>query len=146
MSTVIRLWNLQQNATGTEIGSKNALDVNIANASPVPVTQGGDVLVTEFHNISSVNINGSAGAFVALGSGSALASDIVQIQVSYTAGQPLEFGIGASAGAAVRKFIINQGEGPTTLSVALSSGERLWVRSLSATGVTGGYITMNLIG
>ena len=105
-----------------------------------------DVLKAEFHNMTSVNINGSAGAFVAVGSGAAIGFSIQKIQLSYTSGEPLEFGIGASAGAAVRKFIVNQGDGPVALDLVLATTDKLWVKSLSATSVTSGYLTLNLMG
>lgn len=109
------------------------------------------VLETRFHDMSSVTINDSAGLFVEIGTpaGAAIASTIQRLQLSYTAGEPLCFRIGANAAAAAanpNKFIINQGEGPTTLDISLLAGDRLWVRSLSATAVNTGYITLNLIG
>lgn len=105
-----------------------------------------DVKTTEFHNITSANINGSAGAFVALGSGAALGYTIKSLQISYTAGEPLQFGVGASAGAAVKKWIINQGDGPVNLIISLSATDKLWVKSLSTTAVSAGYITVNFMG
>lgn len=145
-------WNLaasdgNRTWTGTRIGDKVAADVNIANSpsSPFPVLEDLDVLETRFHQGSVVNINGSAGAWVALGGGAALSNDIKQLQVTSTMGQPLEIGIGASAGAAQRKFILNRGDGPVLVKINLDDGEELWVRSLDA-AVTSGELTINLLG
>ena len=134
--------------TGTRNGVQVGADVNVINpsSSPIITLENLDVLETRFHQGSVVNINGSAGAWVAFGGGAALASAIKEIHITSTMGEPLEFGIGASAGAAARKLIVNRGEGPLVLKIDLDSGEELWVRSLTTTGVTSGEIVVNLLG
>lgn len=108
-----------------------------------------DIVVAEFHDMTANNINGSGGAFVAFGSGAPLSADVSRLEATYTAGEPLCFRVAASAGAAAsapNRFIFNQGDGPVILKVALKLGELLWVRSLSTSAVTGGYIAANLSG
>lgn len=147
-------WNLEDGSannktwTGTRNGTKVGADVNIINPSsaPIVVLEDLDILETRFHQGSVTNINGSAGAWVALGGGAALANDIKQIHMTTTMGEPLEIGVGASAGAAQRKFIVNRGEGPLVLKINLDSGDELWVRSLTTNGVTSGEIVVNLLG
>lgn len=131
---------------GASSGSPS--NVTIVGPSPLPVSvQGGlDVKKAEIHDISATNINASGGAFVALGSGAALGSIIQKLQLSYTAGEPLEFGVGASAGAATRKWVANQGEGPMLLDILLAAADKVWVRSLSLNAVSSGYITTNFLG
>lgn len=141
-------FNVRKTWTGTEVGDKVGADVNVINSasSPIVVLEELDVLETRFHQGSVTNINGSAGAFVALGGGAALSNDIKQIHITTTMGEPLEIGVGASAGAAQRKFIVNRGEGPLVLKINLDSGDELWVRSLTTSGVTSGEIVLNLLG
>ena len=146
-------WNLasatsgNKTWTGTQNGDKVGADVNVINPSsaPIIVLEDLDVLETRLHEGSVTTINASGGAWVALGGGAALANDIKSLQVTSTMGQPLEIGVGASAGAAQRKFILNRGDGPVSLKINLDSTEELWVRSLDA-AVTSGEITINLLG
>jgi hypothetical protein len=104
------------------------------------------VVVAEFHDAASVGINGSAGAWVALGSGAALGAAVKKIQMTQTVGEPLEFGTGANAGAATRKWVSNRGEGPQVFEVDIASGTKLWVRSLTTSAVAAGEITLNCLG
>lgn len=133
-------------AAGTPI---HAADVFVANTAltPIPIQAVSlNVLETRLQSMAAVAINGSSGAWVELGGALVLANVISRIQITLTAGQPLEIGIGANSAAVTRRFIINQGEGPLTLDCAFAAGAQLWVRSLSSTGVTTGYITLNLMG
>jgi hypothetical protein len=108
------------------------------------------VVSTKFHDISSVNINANSGAFVEVRAVGALPSDVTRINMSYTAAQPLQFRAAADAAAAAALssdlFVANQGDTIQDMSLQISAGAKLWVRSLSATAVTSGYITMNLLG
>ncbi len=113
---------------------------------PIPFIAGGDIKENRFHYAASQNINGSAGAWVALGSGAAIASTIKQIQYSSTLGLPVEIGVGANAGASVQKFVINQGGGPVVITDAQNVGDKLWIRSLSTSAITSGYLTVSLVG
>ena len=147
-------YNIMKTWTGRDLTVSpsspiHAADVFIANSGsfPIPITAAPyTVLETRLQDMAAVGINGSAGAWVELGGAAVLANAIAKIQLSYTAGQPLEIGTGATAGSVTRRFIINQGEGPLNLDLQLTAGSQLWVRSLSTTGVTSGYITLNLIG
>jgi hypothetical protein len=112
----------------------------------LPVIVSGDIKETRFHDAALVNINGSAGAWVALGSGAAITVTVKQIQFSSTIGDPLEIGVGSAAGNAVQKFIINQGGGPVVIADTQASGDKLWIRSLSSSATTSGYLTLNLVG
>lgn len=105
-----------------------------------------DILETRFHDASVTTVNGSGGVWVALGGGSALTHTIKRITVDNTTSEPLEFGTGATAGAAVRKFVVNRGEGPFQADCSLASGAFLWVRSLSTLSMTTEYIVVNLLG
>ena len=91
-------------------------------------------------------INNNAGAWVEFGGAVALASNILELAISFNVGEPLEIGVGPNAGAVTRVAVSNQGEGPTKLGCTLLSGQFVWIRSLSTTAVTSGYLTMNLLG
>lgn len=133
---------------GTSTGSPT--NVTIVGPNPLPVTLSGatglDIKKTYFHDIAAANINATSGSFVALGDGSAIGAAVSKLQMTATEGEPLQFAVGASAGAAVKRWISNQGEGPQNLDIALLSGDKLWVKSLSANAVMAGYITLNLVG
>jgi len=123
----------------------HAADVFIANSSadPIPVVitlPVLDVLQTVFNENSANTIDDVTWLELA-----DIVADISKLQLTFTAGQPLEFGVGPNSGSIVQKFIINQGEGPLTLDCVLSTGDKLWVSSLGS-DVTTGFLTMNLIG
>lgn len=123
----------------------HAADVFIANTSlnPVPVQLQLpvlDVLQTVFNSNAAANILNATWLEL-----DTISDDISKIQLTFTAGQPLEFGTGVDAMNVTQKFIINQGEGPLTLDCVLASGAKLWVKSLG-TDVSTGFLTMNLIG
>lgn len=107
-----------------------------------------DMLETRFHSAASVGINASSGAWVELGTPTpaALTHDIKAVELTQTIGEPLEIGTGANSGAVTRRFVTNRGEGPLSLVDIMSSGARLWVRSLTTTAVASGEITLNLLG
>lgn len=105
-------------------------------------------LETRYHDAAAVNINDNTGAFVAVGSGAAISNTIYEININCTLGEPLDFRLGADATAAAAnpsKWIMNRGAA-VTLKIKLVAGDKLWVRSLTTSGVTGGEITLNLMG
>lgn len=109
-----------------------------------------DVVKAETHDMSSVAINGSGGAFVAFGSGAALSAAVKALQITYTAGEPIAFRVAADAAAAAALsndlFVINQGDGPVMVKVKIAAGGKIWVRSKSTNSISSGYITANLQG
>lgn len=147
-------YNVMKTWTGRDLTTVSsnpihAADVFVANTNSSPVIveiATLTVLETRFHQGSVTNINGSAGAWVAFGGGAALANDTKKILLTSTMGEPLEFGVGASAGAAQRVFVINRGDGPISLELVLDSGDEIWVRSLTTSGVTSGELTMSILG
>lgn len=107
------------------------------------IANGGDVFETRYFDSSSTNINGSAGAFVAVGA--ALASSVGTVHVTTTIGEPLEFAIGPDCTSPARKWIVNRGEGPLVMGVSIVSGQTICVRSLSTIGASSGEIVLNLL-
>lgn len=105
---------------------------------------------TQMHSIASANINASSGAFVAFGDGTSTPANISQLQLSYTASEPLAFRIAATAllaaSASKDDWVLNQGDGPVNIYKAIPSGSFIWVRSKSSNSVTSGYISANMMG
>lgn len=99
---------------------------------------------TRFHDASIVTINSSAGAWVNLGGSTPLANNISKFSISANIAQPTEIGVGPSAGSVSRILLANQGEGPSNFGVNLLIGNILWIKSLTNTAVSSGYITVNL--
>lgn len=112
----------------------------------------GSIREARFHDTSVTNINGSAGAFIQVGTGAyaalAVSNVIANIKVNAAFGEPLVFRLGANAGAAAAAadlFLLNMGAAADFPAI-LAPGDRLWVRSLSANAVTSGYLILNLVG
>lgn len=154
MANTIWFPNIREVSTGTTVATSRCLDVSPKNTAGTPLyvsdvgSAGTSVLETRFHDAASTNINDSAGAFVEIETAAALASNITVLKVNSTIGEPLAFGAGADAGAAASNIIcvLNRGEGPSDFPVSLSTGDRIWVRSLTTTSVTSGELTVNLVG
>lgn len=110
---------------------------------------GKDVVHTEVHDCSSVNIQGSAGAFVALGTGAAMPQEIRSLRLSASFGNPFTIRVAADASgaaSAANRIVVNRGEDTFEITIKLASGEKLWVRSLTSTAVTSGFLTVNFVG
>ena len=103
---------LKRMASGTAIVvdavTKRCLDVFVRNDSTHPLYVSGvsglTVLETRFHDISSTNINGVAGAFVEIGTPAPadVANTILKMRVTCTFGTPVAIrkGVDATAAAA----------------------------------------------
>lgn len=138
-------------ATGTLVGTSRCLDVSVKSSVAAPVFVSvvpTAVKESRVHDAATTNINGSAGAWVAFGGGTALANTITSLQISGNIDQPFQIGTGANAGAVTSRVYVNAGGEPNlgVDSTIFIAGQFLWIRSLTTTGVTGGIITMNLLG
>lgn len=120
-------------------------DIEIAITAVFPT----NLLANDIHDASSANINGSGGAFVAFGSGITIPAGTKAVQVSSNLGQPVEISFAvnlAGAAASTQKIYLVAGGAPGTLPFIPGSNNLAFIKSLSATGVTSQYITMNFIG
>ena len=147
MKAQIYFANLKRAITGTTVGASNALDVNVVQ-SVVPGAAGLEVLETRFHDCSVTNIQAVGGSFVEIETAAALANTISKMKVSCTFGEPISIRKAANAGAAAAAAdiaLLNQGQS-ADFEVSLLAGDKLWVRSRTATLVNSGYLTVNLIG
>jgi len=149
MKAQIYFSNLKRAITGTTVGAKHALDVNVlATVSPGSAEV---VQETRYHDNSSVNIQNNAGTFVEIGTSPAAAAlgvAITKIKVNCTFGEPIVIRKGANAAAALAGSdlcLLNKGES-NEFPVSLIAGDRLWVRSKSGNAVVSGLLTLNLIG
>jgi hypothetical protein len=153
---MLLLWaqNLKKAITGTVIGSKRCIDVNVANTASVPVVfSSGYLLEYRHHDAASTSINGNGGLFVELGTdpvAAALSNTITQLKVANNSGKALVFSKGANAAAAAAAtplMVVVAGQiGEAVSSVSLSSGDKIWVRAAGTTGVTSGVIVAQLFG
>lgn len=147
MKAQIYFANLKRAITGTTVGSKQALDVNVVQ-SVVPGGSGQTVLETRYHDCAVDTINNNGGAFIEIETAAALANTIALMKISCTFGQPIVIRKAANAGAAAAAAdlaMVNKGQS-LDVPVNLVAGDRLWVRSMSTTAVSSGLLTLNLIG
>lgn len=147
------LWlpNLKKFLTGTTNGSKQCLDVHVANSITATI---GDKTQLEFRfqDASVTGINANSGAFVQVGDTNFAASDIAntitELRVRNQTGSALVFAAGANAAAAAAAspLLIVAAGGVDEITVALSSGDKIWVRALEASGVSTGKVLALLLG
>lgn len=142
------------NATGTVVGSKSCLDVNVANSVPIPIVQASyDWKEYRFMDPAVTNINASAGAFVEIGDTNHAAGDVAntieEVRVNWNGGNALVISSGADATAAALQanWIGVVGAGQTiAFGFDLASGDKIWVRALQNAAVTSGELLINLMG
>lgn len=148
------LWlvNLNDWATGSLSGGKNALDVNVTNTITTAV---GALAYKErrFHLPASKTINKRTGAWVQLDVNSDVAANTpanvantcTALEMNLNEGSALEIGVGANAGAVTA--IAAGGAGQTKITgVTLVSGDKIWVRALQDVDITTGEILVVLLG
>lgn len=110
-----------------------------------------DTLMTRKHDAFILNIPAAGGTPVEIrlddsNVGIALTAAVKAMEFSCTLPEPVEILVGASAGAAVRKFIASAGDSSVTVSCIIASGQHIYLRSLDANAVTAGVLTLNLLG
>ena len=149
----IWLRNLKKFATGTNVGGKYSLDVNVANS--ISASLGASAFKeARFHDPSVTQINKRTGSWVQLDSNSDaagstptnVANTCTSMMVNWNGGAALQIGKGANSGAVT---VIDQvGAGQTvTTGVTLASGDKLWVRAVRDTDVTAASeLTVKLLG
>lgn len=130
--------------TGTVIGQKECLDVNIANSistSAVSLSY----IEHRFHDASATNINASGGAWIQLEAAADISTAIAEMRINWNGGSALLIGKGASAGAVT--VIDAVGAGQTEgVGVALVAGDKVWVRALQNAAITAGELLVKFLG
>lgn len=148
----IWLANLKKFVTGTSVGGKYAIDVNVANSITASL---GSAAFKEarFHDASITGWNGVGGAWVQIDANSAVASatpanvanTCTSMKANWNGGTPVMIGKGANAGAVTQIAQLGAGESDT-VGVTLSSGDKLWVKSVESAAVTDGKLSLKLLG
>ncbi len=146
------LWviNLKQFITGTTVGGKYCLDVNVLNTVPVPVTPANYAFKEyRFHDVSLTNINASAGAFIQLVTAADIANTIAEMRVNWNGGAALIISKGADATAAAlaANILAVAGAGQTfIIGAVLVAGDKVWVRAQQNVAITSGELTVSFLG
>jgi hypothetical protein len=148
-----------KNATGTVVTDAGAvdhacLDTFVRNdaLNPLFVSSGvstANILAQDIHNATVTNINASGGAYVVFGAGITIPAGTTFVQISSTCGQPLEVTFAANIGAAAastKKVYLVQGGAPGTLAFIPGVDNLIFIKSLSLTAITSGYVAVNFIG
>lgn len=149
--TPLWLKNLKLFVTGTTVGSKNCMDVNVANTVAVPVTATFTELAFKehrLHDTSATNINASSGAFIQMDTIANIANTCTALRVRNHTGAPLVFAAGADATAAAAATplgVCHEG-GEEVFGVSLSSGNKLWVRAMRNVAINSGEVLAILVG
>lgn len=131
------------------LGATSLSGIPVTSTTGLPVLNGGSVKESRFHDAAVTNINDSGGAYVEVGGTTVLANTIIGVHVTTTIGEPLQFATTSAANCSSgisTLFKVNRGEGPLVLGVAIPTGNRLCVRSLTSSSVTSGEIVLNLAG
>lgn len=146
------LWlpSLKKWVTGTLVGGKYGLDINVINAAIPVVSAALTLLEYRYHRAADNTVNGSGGAFVQVASAADIANTITQMRVANNSGAPLAFSVGADATAAAAAApiaVVAAGQtSEAVFGVALAAGDKLWVRSLYTSNVTTGEFVVALLG
>jgi hypothetical protein len=130
-------WPTSSGASQAQIQA--AIDAALAAFFPT------DVVDQIYHAASVNNITTSFTEVGGAGNG-AIPAGTKKIQISSTIGQPLQFGIGANAGAAVAKFNIVAGGGPIEFPVQFVAADILCVLSLGTQPISTGNFVINFLG
>lgn len=150
----IWLKNLARWATGTAAGSKQCVDVNVANTVAVPVVP---TLYSykerRVHLPATTNIPGSGSSMIELDllsgttGGTALGNTISEIGINWNGDGILEFGVGANAAAAAAAIIATVGAGQTrSFGATLVATNKVWVRHVKATAISSGELVVVFTG
>jgi hypothetical protein len=146
--------NLAKWITGTTVGSKQCIDVNVANTVAVPVTPASYAYKERrFHLPASKTINKRTGVWVQLDANSDVAANtpadiantITEIRINWNGGSALEIGSGANSGAV--SVIASAGAGQTSaIGVSLASGDKVWVRAIQDVDIVTGELLCMFLG
>lgn len=164
MSNVIYFPNLKTAdvspiGTGTQVTAADAsvhacLDVFARNdvTNPLftsPVASTATILLQDIHDASATSVNGSAGAYKAFGAAITVPAGTTKVQLSSTMGEPVEISFASAigtAGASTKKVFLVPGGAPGYLEFVPGASNKIFIKSLSTTVITDGYICINLTG
>lgn len=109
-----------------------------------------NILAQDIHDATATNINANGGAFVAFGSAITIPASAKSIYLSSNLGEPVQVSLAANVGAAAAStqqvYLVQGGNPGASIPVTIGAGNKLFIRSLSATAITDGFITVNVVG
>lgn len=152
MKQPIWLPNLKRFLTGTTIGSSRALDVNVANTTPLPISPSElDLLEYRYMDFGVTGINVLSGAYVQIGDTGHAAADIAntitKAKVANNSGRPLLIGSGANAGAVTVFAVVAAGQtSEAVYAAALAAGDKVWIKSLDEVAGDSGVVLVTFYG
>lgn len=146
----LKTLNERPNATGTTIGVKTCLDVNVLNSVAVPVsTAQYSFQEYRYHDASATNINASSGAFIQVATAADIANTITELRINWHGGEPIVISSGADATAAALAAnylaVVHAGES-FQVGCSLASGAKIWVRALKNAAIITDELIINLLG
>lgn len=148
------LWlnNLKKWATGTAAGSKQCLDVNIAQSVALTTTAPTPTAYKErrFHDAALTTIPAIGSNPVQLNVlGAASPADIAntctEVGINWNGGAAIEILVGATAGSAVAKGAVGAGQ-TRSFGLPLVAGDKVWVRAVQAATITVGELMVTFLG
>lgn len=146
--TPIWLVNLKDWLTGTTVGGKNGLDVNVINTS-VPIAQTALAYAERrFHDAALTTIPASSSNPVQLdvlgaSTPANVAGTRTQMGVNWNGGAAVEILKGATAGAAVAIAAFGAGQ-TRAVGVTLALNDKIWVRAIQGSTITSGELLVVL--
>lgn len=108
-----------------------------------------NIVAQDIHNAASVNINGSAGAWVAFGAAITIPANTKMVQISSNLGQPVAVSFAPNLGAAgttATQINMVAGGAPGKAPFIPGANNKIFIRSLSVTAISAQYITVNFYG
>lgn len=148
------LWlpNLKEFASGTTIGSKNSMDVNVANTASIPVNIS-SLTFKEYRTQDAADtaIPASGGTAVQVGDTAhpiaVIANTCTEMRLANNTGSALIIYKGANSGALTAIGVCNQGQtSEAVFGVSLVAGDKIWVRAVENTAVSAGIFMVTLTG
>lgn len=151
MNTGVWLPNLKDWLSGTLTSGKNALDVNVANATlPVALTPYA-FKEFRFQDAAVTSIPASGGTAVEVGDtnipASAVAVTCSELKIANNTGYALSIYKGANSGALTQIGIAHAGQtSEAAFGAALVATDKIWVRAVQNAAITTGELLVTLNG
>lgn len=101
--------------------------------------------VPKYQDAATTNITSSFTEVNGVGNGTVPAST-KRFQISSTVGVGIQFGIGASSGAAVASIDLVAGGGPVYIDYTYVAGDKLFVKTLDSSTQSAGTFAINFTG
>lgn len=144
--------NLKDWITATNVGGKNAFDVNVANTISTAAAAFA-YKERRVHFPATTNIPASASSMIELDllsgttGGTAISNTCAEMGINWNGDGIIEIGVGANAGAAAAAIIATCGAGQTkSFGVSLVSTNKVWVRAVKNAVISDGELVVTFSG